>query len=202
MYDAPDRRLRRIPRHARLPPDLDLTYNDCIIYCICGPHLLYIGHCGVITGPCPPIQRFFEHLQKGRSLNKKYVGRKCKATCASIRLGRPPSLPRLFAKHGISPMTMYPIERIPASVAGERERYWNRVHAPTANQRTPFGGVDRFVRQLIADEQADSRELKPLKPKASYILSKGVSHLGLPTVTRFLVDSFGHLQTPLSEKLF
>ena len=99
-------------------------------------------------------------------------------------------------------MTMYPIERVPAPVAGERERYWNRVHAPTANQRTPFGGVDRLVWQLIADERADSPELKTLKAKASYILSKGVSHLGLPTVIRFLVDSFGHLQTPLFEKLF
>ena len=99
-------------------------------------------------------------------------------------------------------MSMYPIERVPAPVAGERERYWNRVHAPTANQRTPFGGVERLVWQLIADERADSPELKTLKAKASYILSKGVSHLGLPTVIRFLVDSFGHLQTPQFEKLF
>ena len=68
-------------------------------------------------------------------------------------------------------MTMYPIERVPAHVAGERERYWNRVHAPTANHRTPFGGVDRLVWQLIADEQADSPELKTLKAKASYIQS-------------------------------
>ena len=202
MYDAPDRRLRRIARLARLAPDLDLTCNDCIIYCICGPHVPYIGQCGAITGARPPIQRFSEHVQKGRSLNKKYVGRKCKAMCASIRLGPHPSLPCLIAKHGISPMTMYPIERVPACVAGERERYWNRVHAPTANQRTPFGGVDRLVWQLIADEQADSPELKTLKAKPSCILSKGVSHLRLPTVIRFLFDPFGHLQTPLFEKLF
>ena len=76
------------------------------------------------------------------------------------------------------------------------------MHAPIANQRTPFGGIDRLVWQQIADEKADSPELKTLKAKASYILSKGDAHLGLPTVIRFLVDSFGHLPTPLFDKVF
>ena len=91
---------------------------------------------------------------------------------------------------------------VPALVAGERERYWNKLHAPAANQRTLFVGVDRLIWPSIADEQADSPKLKTLKAKASYILSKGVSHLGLPTVLGFLVDSFGHLQTRLFPKLF
>ena len=123
MYNAPDRRLRRIARlSVRLPPEVDLTCDECIIYCICGPFLPYTGQCGAITGPRPPIQRLCEHWQKGRSLHKKYVGRRYKATCASIRMGRLPSLPRLIAKHGISPMTMYPVERVCASEAGERKR--------------------------------------------------------------------------------
>ena len=76
------------------------------------------------------------------------------------------------------------------------------MHAPAAHQRTPFGGVDRLISPLIAHEQTNSPKLKTLKAKASYILPKGVSHLGLPIVLRFLVDSFGHLQTQLFEKLF
>ena len=40
MRNSPDKCLQRIARLAKLPHDLDLLRSDCIIYCICGPHLV------------------------------------------------------------------------------------------------------------------------------------------------------------------
>ena len=145
MRISPHRRLRRIALLARRPPDLDLMCPDCIIYCICGPHPPYIGQCGAINGPRPPLDRFCEHCRKGRSLTTKYLGRQCKAHTRAIRLGRLPSLPGLIAKYGMGCMTMYLVERVQPSLARQRQRFWDRVHAPTADQKTPFGGVDRLV---------------------------------------------------------
>ena len=202
MRNSPDRRLRRIARLARLPPDLDLMCPDCIIYCICGPHPPYIWRCGAINGPRPPLDRFCEHWRKGRSLRNKYIGRQCKAHIRAIRLGRLPSLPRLIAKYGMGCMTMYPVERVQPSPAGQRERFWDRVHAPTANQKTPFGGVDRLVWEMISNKRGDSTQMKTLKARAEFILQKGVTHLGIRAVLKFLVDECGHLQTPLFDRLF
>ena len=112
MRNAPDRRLRRIARLSRLPPDLDLMCPDCIIYYICGPHPPYIGQCGAINGPRPPLERFCEHCRKGRSLKTKYVGRQCRSHVRAVRLGRIPSLPRLIARYGMGCMTMYHVERV------------------------------------------------------------------------------------------
>ena len=202
MRYAPDRRLRRIARLARLPPHLDLQCPDCIIYCICGAQPPYIGQCGVINGPRPPLQRFGEHCRKGKTLKDKYIGRQCRAHARAIKLGRMPSLPWLIAKHGMGCMTMYPIERVEPSKAEQRERFWDGVHAPTRNQGTPFGGVDRLIWELISDEREDSSEMKTLKARAELILNKGVLYLGIPTVIRFMADACGHLQTCLVNHLF
>ena len=113
-----------------------------------------------------------------------------------------PSVPRLIAKHGMGCMTMYPVERVEPSTAGQRERFWDRVHAPITNQRTPFGGVDRLMWELISDEREDSAEMKTLKARAELILRKGVLHLGILTVIRFMVDACGHLQACLFDRLF
>ena len=99
-------------------------------------------------------------------------------------------------------MTMYPVERVHPRVAGQRERFWDRVHAPTVNQKTPFGGVDRLVWEMISNEKTNTCEMKTLKAKVLYILEKGVTHMGVPTVLRFLVNAWGHLQAPIFDKLF
>ena len=44
--------------------------------------------------------------------------------------------------------------------------------------------------------------MKKLKARAKFILQKGVTHLGIPAVLRFLVDACGHLQTCFFDRLF
>ena len=169
---------------------------------VCGPHALYIGQCGAINGPRPPMERFCEHCRKGKSLKNKYVGRQCRSQIKAIRPGCMPSLPRLIARYGMGCMSMYPIEYVDPREAGERGRFWDCVHTPTANQRIPFGGVDRLVWEMICNEHNDTSEMKTLKARAEHILTKGVCHVGIPTVLRFLTDACGHLHVQLFDKLF
>ena len=55
---------------------------------------------------------------------------------------------------------------------------------------------------MISNERSDSTQMKTLKARAEFFLQKGVNHLGIPTVLRFLVDACGHLQTCLFDRLF
>ena len=153
--------------------DLDLMCPDCLIYYISGPHPPYIGQCGAINGP--PSKLFCGHCRKGRSLKNKYTGKQSRSHVRVVRLGRIPSPPRLFARCGMGCMTMYPVERVNPQVARQGERFWDRAYASTANQKTPFGGVDRPVWEMISNEKTYMCEMKTLKAKALYISAKGVT---------------------------
>ena len=201
LSSSPDRKLRRIARLASLPSDHDLTVADCLIYAVCGPHLTYIGQVGAINGIRPPIERFKEHIQKGKSIRNHYAHKSGRNTPARVKLRARPTIGRIFARVGPHTSTMLPIERVIPERAGERERFWARVHAPTVNAVTPFGGIDRILWEEIVSKSCETPEGKSLKAKALWLLDHP-SALDCASLLLFLVKVDKHVESSIFERLF
>ena len=84
-----------------------------------GPHPPYIGQCGAINGPHPPLDRFCELCPKGRSLGNKYSLPRDSRPTRKRRFQRPSPISDLSP----TKTTRDPLGKVPYK---RRER-WERV---------------------------------------------------------------------------
>ena len=96
---------------------------------------------------------------------------------------------------------MLPIERVIPEHAGERERFWARVPAPTVNAVTPFGGVDRIPWEELVSKSCETPEGKFLKAKALWLLDH-VHAFDCAALLSFLVKVGKHVESTIFERLF
>ena len=99
-------------------------------------------------------------------------------------------------------MTIFPLEVVEALHSCEREHFWERVLAPTLNQRVAFGGLDRLTWEFVSTDSVSDVHHKSLHSKAEFLISKDISAGGVSTAIDFLSQVSGHVHTMVFDRLF
>ena len=79
---------------------------------------------------------------------------------------------------------------------------WDRVLAPTLNQRVPFGGLNRLTWEFISANKIPGEQHRTMQSKAEFLISKTFTAAELSTVLEFMTQVHGHLHTAVFERLF